>query len=325
MTNEEKFQLCWEQAQKVTSYYRDQCPQDVDPKASWVAVAVGVAGAGVTAYSAYSSNQSAERIAAEQMSALGQSNATNEAFLNEMLSPIDFGAIQSQTVNSNLNNFGSIASLGSKFSDFNLQDTLKNARAAGVDITAFNSILAQQALGNITGSYYNTDIGKQSLNNLLGASAPSMSVASNSLYQNPYAYGTGIGENRFLGNFLRDADSRQQYGNQQLSGLVDFGNSFASRLNNQTAALMERQLLTPDIAISSEAQRRSLGTQTGLAALSANAQAGGLIGQGLNNSRANAAAGYSAAGQQLGNAANAYSNYRASQNVSKANTAGSLS
>lgn len=293
---------------------------------SWVAVAVGVAGAGVSAYSAYSTNKSAEEIANRQMSALGESNAANEAFLNEMLTPIDFGAIQSQTVNSNLANFGQIASLGRQFSDFNLKDTLNTARAAGVDIPAFNAILGQQAIGNITGSYYNTPIGRQSLQNLLSATAPSMSVASSSLYQDPYAYGTGIGENRFLGNFLRDADARQQHGNQQLGGLVDFGNSFAARLNQQTAALMQSQFLTPDIAISAEAQRRSLGTQTGLAALAANAQAGGLIGQGLNNARGQAAAGYAAAGQQLGNAAQVYSSYQNSQRVSSgANTSASLS
>lgn len=324
MTNEEKFQLCYEQAQKVTAFYRDQCPDDIDPQNTWAAVAVGVIGAGATLYTANSAQKQAEEQAAQQLAALGASNSTNEAFLNEMLSPIDIAALQAQSVNSNLANWGGIQQLGQNFSNFNTADTLKTARAAGVDIPAFVNLLSQSAVGDITGSYYNTGIGQQQIQNILSAGAPSMSVAANSLYSQPYANGTGVGENRFLGNFLRDAEQRRQGGLQQLGGLVDFGNSFSARLNSQTAALMQSQFVTPDVAISAESQRRSLGTQTGLAALGANAGLLGGINTGLNNSRIATSQAYAQAGQQLGNAASDYA-YYSGQKKNPPKTSGQLS
>jgi hypothetical protein len=319
MTNEEKFKLCYEQAQKVTAFYRDQCPDGLDPKATWAAVAVGVVGAGATLYAANSASKTAEEQAASQLAGLNASNATNEAFLNEMLTPIDIAALQGQSVNSNLSNFPGISQIGRQFSGFNTQDTLRASRAAGIDIPAFVNVLAQSAMGDITGSYYNTPIGREQIQNILSSTAPSMSVAANSLYSQPYANGTGVGENRFIGNFLRDSEQRRQGGLQQMGGLLDFGNSFSARLNSQTAALMQSQFVTPDVAIAAESQRRSLGTQTGLAALQANAGALGGINAGLNNSRMATAQAYGQAGQQLGNAAMYYGANRNNNSGSSSN------
>lgn len=286
---------------------------------AYVAIAATVVGAGAQVYSANKASKTAEEQARQQLAALGMSNATNEAFLNEMLTPIDIAALQGQAVNSNLANFGGIAQLGRQFSDFNTADTLRAARAAGVDIPGFVNLLSRNAIGDITGSFYSSDIGKQQIQNLLGATAPSMSVASNSLYAQPFANGTGIGENRFIGNFLRDAEQRRQGGLQQLAGLVDFGNSFSARLNSQTAALMQSQFVTPDVAIAAESQRRSLGTQTGLAALSANAGMMGGINTNLTNSRLATQQAYAQAGQQLGSAAQYYA---ASQSNKGGNASG---
>lgn len=311
-----QFKKCQEIAQALVSHYRGQCPEGVDPQNSYAAVAAAVIGAGASAYGAYSASQNQKRAEAQAQQELGmlaQSNAANEALINEMLTPIDFGAIQSQTVNSNLNNFGSIADLGRNFSRFNTQDTLASAKAAGVDIPFLTTLLGQSAMGDISGSYYNTPIGQQQIQNILGAGAPSFSVAANSLYSQPFANGTGVGENRFIGNFLRDAEQRRQGGLNQLAGLVDFGNSFSSRLNNQTAALMQSQFLTPDVAISAEAQRRSLGTQTGLAGLAGNAGALGGINARVDNSRLATSQAYGQAAQGISSALNTYANSQRSQ------------
>lgn len=286
---------------------------------AYVAIAATVAGAGASVYSANKASKTAEQQAAAQLAGLSASNATNEAFLAEMLTPIDIGALQSQAVNSNLSNWGSISELGKQFSNFNIQDTLRASRAAGIDIPSFVNVLAQSAMGDITGSYYNTPIGREQVQNILSATAPSMSVAANSLYDQPYANGTGVGENRFIGNFLRDSEQRRQGGLQQMGGLLDFGNSFSARLNSQTAALVQSQFVTPDVAIAAESQRRSLGTQTGLAALSANAGALGGINAGLNNSRMATSQAYAQAGQQLGQAAQYYSANRNTGSGSSSN------
>lgn len=276
---------------------------------SYVAIAAAVVGAGASVYGAYSANksqQSAEEQAALDRAGLLASNEGNMALINEMLTPLDIAGLQSQTVNSNLANWGGISQLGRNFSNFNTQDTLNTAKAAGVDINAYTRLLGGAAMGDITGSYYNTAIGQQQIQNLLGSTASSMSVAGNSLYSQPFASGTGIGENRFLGNFLRDAEQRRQGGLNQIAGLVDFGNSFSARLNSQTAALMQSQFVTPDVAISAEAQRRSLGTQTGLAGLSANAGALGGINSRVDNARYAAGQAYAQAGQGVSSALNTY-------------------
>lgn len=289
---------------------------------SWVAVAAAAVSTGATIYSVNSANKSqqrAEEQAALDRAGLMESNATNEAFLEEMLAPIDIGGLQSQAIGSNLRNFNSIADLGSQFSEFNVNDTLRAAEAAGINIPAFTNILARSALGDITGSYYNTGMGRNQIQNILSAGAPSFSVAANSLYSQPFANGTGVGENRFIGNYLRDAEQRRQGGLQNLAGLVDSGISFSARLNSQTAALMQSQFLTPDVAISAESQRRSLGTQTGLAALSANSGLLGGISSNLNNARLAAGQTYAQAGQQLGNTATQLAMSYNSRNTNSSN------
>lgn len=278
---------------------------------SYVAIAAAVVTAGAGVYGAYSANKaqkSAEEQAALDRAGLAASNEMNMALVNEMLTPLDIGALQGQAINSNLANWGNIKQLGQNFSNFNTQDTLRTAQAAGVDIPAYTKLLGLSALGDISGSYYNTPIGQQQIQNLLGATAPSMSVAGSGLYSQPFASGTGIGENRFLGNFLRDAEQRRQGGLNQIAGLVDFGNSFSARLNSQTAALMQSQFVTPDVVISAEAQRRSLGTQTGLAGLAANSGALGGINSRLDAYRMNTGQAYAQAGAQVGSALNTYAN-----------------
>lgn len=310
MNNEHKFQQCYALATKVTGAYRSACPEDLDPQntVATIAAVVVAGGAAYGAYATYQGQKSAEEQAALDRAGLSASSAENMALINEMLTPLDIAGLQGQAVNSNVANWDAIKGLGQGFSNFNTRDTLNTAKAAGVDINAYTQLLGGAAMGDITGSYYNTAIGRQQIQNLLGATAPSMSVAGSGLYSQPFASGTGVGENRFLGNFLRDAEQRRQGGLNQIAGLVDFGNSFSARLNSQTAALMQSQFITPDVVIGAEAQRRSLGTQAGLAGLAANGTALGGINSRLDSYRMGAGEAYASAGSQLGDAYSIYAN-----------------
>lgn len=60
-TTEQQFQECWERAKHIVASYRAEAPEGCDPKATWVAIGVGVAGVAVSAAgTAYQSNKSSK-------------------------------------------------------------------------------------------------------------------------------------------------------------------------------------------------------------------------------------------------------------------------
>lgn len=70
MTKEEQFQLCLEQARGIVARYRAEAPDGCDPQntmgisaAAWVAIAVSVAGAAVSAYGQYQQGKAADMMA----------------------------------------------------------------------------------------------------------------------------------------------------------------------------------------------------------------------------------------------------------------------
>lgn len=68
MNNQEKFELCFQQASLIVKNYRDEAPEDCDPQNSWAAIAVAAAGVG----SAYLSSRSAKSQAGASQDALNR-------------------------------------------------------------------------------------------------------------------------------------------------------------------------------------------------------------------------------------------------------------
>jgi len=85
VNNEEKFQLCVAASKRIVDSYRSECPDGCDPKCTWVAVGIGVAGVAVSAGSQYAAGQKQKGAAKDAAQAL--QNPTQ--FTPEQLNPTE--------------------------------------------------------------------------------------------------------------------------------------------------------------------------------------------------------------------------------------------
>lgn len=140
------FQACWERARSIVQAYRSEAPEGCDPKNTWVAIGVGVAGLAVSAGStAYASSQ-AKKASAKNASAIGNLNTT--PVLLDKPAQVDPLQVLQQLYGANKANLGNAAEQASAVNKYNFSKIQKyyNQIAPGFS-------QRQGELGSLVSSY----------------------------------------------------------------------------------------------------------------------------------------------------------------------------
>ena len=139
MTNAARFEVCMQRAKASVSSYRNECPEGIDPKATWVAVGTVAVGAVVTAGSqAYAGQQ--QKKAAKGAAAALQSPAQ---FVPETLNPKQ---ILGETYEDVYQGLGQAKDITAKLNRFDYRQALKYLNLIQPGFTGIQQQIGQNAL-----------------------------------------------------------------------------------------------------------------------------------------------------------------------------------